>query len=283
MADRSTNSLTNLALVGRCIYCGAARYTEDGPRARLGDEHIIPEAINGSLVLPEASCQRCERSINKAESHLLSTTLMPVRAYLEMRSKSPSKRPSRLPVYDDSEKPPRCVMVNAEDYPACLFLPVFPPARGLARVPWRPNVVLPPFFCYLRDTVNEVRAKYGVHSVSPPMLGVHHLCRMLAKIAHGFGVIKFDLANLDFLLRPLILGTEQDPFWFIGCDPYQPAVDHLHQVDLQAQEYGGGILITARIRLFARYGAPIYRVVVGRPNALTPPIELPDKLPELER
>lgn len=269
--------------MGRCIYCGVDRYAPDDPRPQLANEHIIPEAINGSLILPEASCRNCERAINRAEWHLLKTTLMPVRSYLEMQSKSPLRnRPKKLPIYDGSETPPRRVMVNVEDYPACLYLPALPPARGLAKIPWRPEVMFPPFCHYLQDTVKLVREKYKVHSVSPPRLGAHHLFRMLAKIAHSFAVIHFGLGKLDYVLRPLILDNEQDPLWFIGCDPLEPPIDQLHQLDLQYHELGGGLIITTRIRLFARYGAPIYRVIVGWPNAATPPIALPFSLNDIE-
>src|SRR5215467_13531941 len=39
--------------VGRCIYC------PDG--AGEGDEHIIPYSLNGTQILPRASCHDCER------------------------------------------------------------------------------------------------------------------------------------------------------------------------------------------------------------------------------
>lgn len=48
------------APVGRCIYCGGTSYSEAHPGRRLGDEHIIPLQLRGTLVLPEASCKACE-------------------------------------------------------------------------------------------------------------------------------------------------------------------------------------------------------------------------------
>jgi hypothetical protein len=43
------------APVGRCIYC-----PDDGS-AGLGDEHIIPYSLNGTQILPQASCRKCEK------------------------------------------------------------------------------------------------------------------------------------------------------------------------------------------------------------------------------
>src|SRR5258708_37034090 len=49
--------------VGSCIYCGATQPTPGF--SRFGDEHIVPFAFGGKLLLPEASCRTCERIINK--------------------------------------------------------------------------------------------------------------------------------------------------------------------------------------------------------------------------
>ena len=49
--------------VGRCIYCGA---TEPPLGARrFTDEHIIPLALGGNLILQEASCTDCAAIINR--------------------------------------------------------------------------------------------------------------------------------------------------------------------------------------------------------------------------
>lgn len=44
--------------VGRCIYCG----TKEGD---LTDEHIVPFALGGNMILPKASCIPCQRIINQ--------------------------------------------------------------------------------------------------------------------------------------------------------------------------------------------------------------------------
>jgi hypothetical protein len=42
--------------VGRCIYCLAMA-------SDLGDEHIIPQALGGNIILRSASCRHCEKII----------------------------------------------------------------------------------------------------------------------------------------------------------------------------------------------------------------------------
>src|SRR5271165_2543948 len=57
--------------IGRCIYCGAKRYTSNDPLAKLGDEHIIPLAFGGNLLLPEASCRACEKITSRIGTHCI--------------------------------------------------------------------------------------------------------------------------------------------------------------------------------------------------------------------
>jgi hypothetical protein len=47
-----------------CIYCGA----QD---CKLGDEHIIPQALGGNMILPAAACRECERMVgSQLEGHI---------------------------------------------------------------------------------------------------------------------------------------------------------------------------------------------------------------------
>jgi uncharacterized Fe-S cluster-containing radical SAM superfamily enzyme len=54
--------------IGECIYCG----TKEGPLSR---EHIIPFALNGDRILPEASCTACGKITGKIEQYVTKTML----------------------------------------------------------------------------------------------------------------------------------------------------------------------------------------------------------------
>ena len=49
--------------VRHCIYCGETKLLAGV--SKFGDEHIIPLALGGNLILSEASCKICERIINR--------------------------------------------------------------------------------------------------------------------------------------------------------------------------------------------------------------------------
>ncbi|MGH7226437.1 MAG: HNH endonuclease, partial [Gemmataceae bacterium] len=82
------------APVGRCIYCGATKPVLG--YARFADEHIIPLALGGDLVLPEAVCKRCEITINKQiETPVLVHEWRPLRDKLGWPTRKPSARKGR--------------------------------------------------------------------------------------------------------------------------------------------------------------------------------------------
>ena len=82
------------APVGRCIYCGAGE-------CDLGDEHIIPQALGGNMILPAACCRDCERIVGaQLEGRILHKTKGPfaaLRLRLDFKSKRPKDRPKSLP------------------------------------------------------------------------------------------------------------------------------------------------------------------------------------------
>ncbi len=49
--------------IRECIYCGVTKLPAGV--SRFTDEHVIPLALGGNLVLREASCTACARIINK--------------------------------------------------------------------------------------------------------------------------------------------------------------------------------------------------------------------------
>src|ERR1700730_18119661 len=82
--------------VGRCIYCGSLEYSTDSSRP-LAEEHIIPLALGGDRILPEASCRKCERITGNFEQMALRGVLRGARVSLGLRSKK--GHPDTLPLY----------------------------------------------------------------------------------------------------------------------------------------------------------------------------------------
>jgi hypothetical protein len=54
--------------IGRCIYC-------DASGVALSDEHVIPFALNGNLVIEDASCEDC-RKLTSANEGIIARRML---------------------------------------------------------------------------------------------------------------------------------------------------------------------------------------------------------------
>jgi hypothetical protein len=85
-----------------CIYCGAKVYSST--RAALGEEHIIPEGIGGTLILLNASCNECEKRINVSESKMINTMFAAPRMHSGVSTRRPRQKEKQRLIVDGVEK-----------------------------------------------------------------------------------------------------------------------------------------------------------------------------------
>lgn len=264
------------APVGRCIYCRAETYAPDSDRP-LAEEHIIPYALNGNLVLPRASCRRCERIINKFETRILRGLLLGFRTFAKMQSRNPKDRDPELPLYDTDSKR---IMVKAEDYPIGLILPVY----GAPLILSGKDTISMGFWTnFLRVDARKLQRRYGLTTWSPPRLDNEDFFRLLAKIAHAHAVAVWGLDGFDPVLPEAILdeaGPEVDARWrwkYIGGSMSEwPTVPVLHEIQADSLVmHDDSRLAVVTLRLFGQFGAPVYRVVAGRLPPHPEPPEAP--------
>lgn len=260
--------IDSFASVGHCIYCGALRYSS--AREKLGREHVIPEALDGEIVLPEASCQSCERDINVFEQYNLRRLFGSARSLIGMRSKRPKERPKTVSMELQVEGDWVTRDVPVEYAPAGVLLPKYPRAGLLKGEAFnaQPTAtsefmhfgIAPVDFEYLRREFNADRGRFSKVDLRSDYFG-----RQVAKIAHGYAFAHRELfPPAEWLLPQVILGTAPDrvlPF-LVGCDEeLAPAAGGLIQVDLGSAQLGKRIAVIVRVRFFGQYGTPTYHAV----------------------
>ena len=253
-------------LVGACIYCGCHTYEVGGsnPPRR---EHIIAEAIDGDLVLEEASCKRCERITCSWETRVLKGALLGCKTYLGLRTKSPRDRPKELPLFDTSRVPERKVMVPIDKFPILLLLPKFAAPRILNPVPvpgpWSVDGTWARPF---REIDYEfLKRRYGIRQAATAAIDVGAFCRMLAKAAHSFLVYKLGMCGFIPTLPHFIMGRhDEHRLYYIGGSLLDfPMSRELHEIEIEQPDAQQWPYEVVRIRFFARFGAPTFRVVAG--------------------
>jgi hypothetical protein len=248
--------------VRKCIYCDATVYAPDANR-KLGDEHIIPLALDGDLVLPEASCRTCERLTGNDEAKLAGGIFLAFRTKHNFPSRSKKKdRPTHLPFFGRDKR----VELKVEDAPINLMMLRFdkPDLLNLSR----DNSSKTRKIMLWRNIDAEFSphlASEGVDYYTSPLFDVAIFCRFLAKIAHSYCCAVIGASSFKPMLRNFIRRKEdENRFKYVGglLEP-EPETESLHELSIEVVEVGDIQYVVTRIRLFAMRKGPTYRVVTG--------------------
>ncbi|MFZ3122675.1 MAG: HNH endonuclease [Thermodesulfovibrionales bacterium] len=255
--------------VGRCIYCGSTN--------NLSDEHIIPFAFGGRMVLPKSSCNICAGLSSAFEHTCLRTMFGPLRMLYDLPSRRKKKRPATLPLKVKHKPGDNWteVPVRREDYPFLVMFPYFlmPDLlsghktlgnRGAVteRLWIRGASASHGFFDHMDDLIAEL----GVHSVMPEAKAhVKEFCLMLAKIAHSYAVAELGNQKFKPLLLELILqkNLSNRADFIGGLDYDEPPSGNLHELSIEKHPCNRSDLVVVRIRFLSKLATPTYYVVVG--------------------
>lgn len=257
---------------GRCIYClrgeHDAAIDEKGVRT---DEHIIPYALNGSLVIKDAVCSVCQKVTGRPEQEALNSDLLVPRLLLELkRRRAKKKRQKSLPpvalgnlTYSD-DLSAFSIELSAAQYPPIIQLLVVPPP-GFLTGKLRPDGDL--------DGFQMVFCNLGIKSALPHTSVTTRSCHnftaffyLVTKIAYSYAIAELGFSSFDgHAIRELLLGKRVDMFNFVGGPYIQEggSKSSLHRLSIRRR----GDWVTVIVHLFSSTGVPPYEVVVGRSTA----------------
>jgi hypothetical protein len=256
--------------VGRCIYCEATTPTDGADR--FSDEHIIPLGLGGNLVLPEASCAKCQKTINKQiETPILRHEWGGLRDKRGFPTRNKKDRVGRthVPVtgVDGSE-----ILIPLHDHstPVPLYRFDEPRVLSMKSLPtldhhWTMSILSS------REESQAMHEKFPKWNKQHRLRARPHLfARMLAKIAHGYAIAEYGLSKLGTFapLAPgVIRGISGDWTQIVGgtmeIPPPVPGGNHITNLMIVPATADCAYLI-CEVRLFSQNSTPLYRVVVGR-------------------
>lgn len=201
-----------------CIYCGAATLPP-GVR-RFTDEHIIPLALGGNLILREASCTACAKIINQ---QIETPVLLKEWGYLRIKRNFPSrnknnKREKRKTHVKLTRHDGRPLQVGIADYSCPVPLYKFKEARIFSGAPrgddnfhWSMDILTS------HDDEMEMQRKFPEWNRQHSILSQpYQFARLLAKIAFSYAVAEYGLAGFTPLVVDSILGRSDDYFFTVG-------------------------------------------------------------------
>lgn len=256
--------------VGSCIYCGGKQYSKTDRLAKLGDEHIIPLAFGGNLLLPDASCNECERITSALETHCIEQMVRNTREHLGLRARRHRRNRKHLPVNVDRGSGPETVRVPLEEHPAALFMFSFEPPRLLYGIldpdgGFAGKVTIRPMTGDLGKRADKLGGK--VNLIARGGFDALLFGRTLAKIAHSFAVAELGLRGFRPLLNDLILGkpTRHAAQFVGGVLSPEPKAQERNEISINRLSGVRQDYHVVRLRLFADLEMPTYEIVAGEP------------------
>lgn len=257
---------TRSTAAGRCIYCGA--------QDDLTDEHVVPYALGGTLVLPEASCKPCAKITSAFERRVLRGFMFAGRTVAGLPTRRPKDRPKSLSIEIEGPNGFESVELPIAEYPAVLQLPLLPPPRFLTGQPARNGVDLCGLetIAFGNDPKEVARTlKATIFRYTETDYALSDFVRLLAKIGYSFIVSQVGMFEFDeFPVLPLILGKTDDGSHWVGSAVFETLSENVGAlVALRAEERvavgdPSQRVLVAQIKLFAASGATGFEVVVRR-------------------
>lgn len=236
----------------------------------MGEEHIIPYALNGAMVLPMASCKNCEKETHSYEYTVCRRIFGNFRIRYNVRTRRKKDRPSHIEIGTISDDgTPGKTLVPATEHPVTLFLYKFEESDYLkgnkeedAKFNWVPISI------FSKKELDELIEKYNWDRQLQVKTVPVEFARMLAKIAYSFAVAEVTLKGFTPFpqLIDVILNRNNNISWLIGGDWDIPAPDPagFHHMGMTYVVRDGYVDVIVEIRLFPAFETPLYRVVVGR-------------------
>lgn len=246
----------------QCIYCG----DRDTSTRSLGDEHIIPRALGGSLILPDASCIICEGFTSRIET-ICTGRLEVLRPQFQIRGRKSNRVKRSLPFRRNHQDLPTSVPVH--DHPSLVIVPTWGVPGILENLD--PNIErthsnhLIPVVSNFGDRLNGLGGTIAFEGVR----GLYYSL-MLAKISHAFASAELGVQSFHPFLPALIRGHPSFPVMhFVGNRlPAQPPSDQMHEISISLESLDDGRRYwIVRLKLFAmKEHMPTYDIVVGEPQ-----------------
>lgn len=250
--------------LNECMYCGAVK--------DLTDEHIIPLALWGDIILPKSSCKSCAEITSKIERKVLKGFMQDTRNVANAPSRRKNKRPKsveRTLLNQDGTSFQKNFSLNGTY--SILTVPEFskPTIFGGETIVQGINVIGHQQLAF-GINIFEFLANNNAQGIQESTrIDVISFARLLAKIAYGMAVLHNGIfPREDSPILPIILNESDDVgFWIGSSDSLLSESEAKHLVLTKNQKYSFSYVHTKSIvQLFNGSGLTSFEVAVRVPN-----------------
>jgi len=249
--------------VGCCIYCGTTH--------ELTDEHVIPLALAGNIILTNSSCHKCASITSDFERKVLRGFMLNARVAGKYPTRKPKKRPKTLPLQIGNNGEFKYVELSPEEHPALLFMPLFETPSIFTGKSLKKGVTIYGFeTLYFGKNPEDVAKDLGIKTIqTTENLDIISFVRLLAKIGYSYSVATLGLLPRErVLVLPLILGTADDASSWLGSSNFKLAIEEKGPIHALAYEWtphpndDTKELLVVRVKLFAQSGTTGYEIII---------------------
>lgn len=260
--------LTTAFQINKCIFCGGKGET---------NEHILPYALGGKVVLVNASCDNCRALTSKWERSPLHKSWLLARAALDYPSRKSKFDKLKFPLkvtYSDgrteSLKLSQDEIIGLTpflEYPLPVFFSGSTYNGGVTVIGQR-------LISFGKMNAESLAKKYGFKAFT--FQSIHKgnaFENMVARIAYCCAVARFGLENIaECFVLSAVLGEKDDVGYWMGCDPFDqvmPSIGKIKannavKVGIWRKTNDTNKYIVTKLKFFAASDAPEYIVVVGK-------------------
>jgi hypothetical protein len=253
--------------IGRCIYCGD---TES-----LTDEHIIPFALGGNLVLAKASCPACQVKTSATERMVARQMAGLLRSRLAIQTRRPKQR-KKMPlgvVFNDNTQ---LIEMAPEEFPSVLAYPVFAPPRLLNGRPPSGSYDHVGYYMAGQDSdhkelIETIKSTHGATAVRLTEFEPARLMNFVAKVAHCAAAGLLEPGSYKPYLADASVEADRTFERYVGgggTGPRRPGV--LHALEIESEDGPFGNFLIARFTWFADLKPPAGALNTGLPNCAPP-------------
>lgn len=250
--------------LNKCIYCGS---TEG-----LTDEHIIPFAMGGDLVLPKSSCKKCASMTSLFERRVLRGFMYQGRVLSKLPSRRKKSQPKSFETHfilGNNKVFSKDVLI--ENGISVIHLPAFIKPGFLEGRVNKDGISIAAFDnLYIGTDPTTLLLNNSATGIKfKTIIEWKEFCQLLAKIAHGHLVSKIGFFPLnESPILPLIFGSKVDFGTWIGSDEvplFATESKALHVIGtIDAHDENGRIMTSVIIRLFNSWGMQSCYIVAAR-------------------
>lgn len=254
----------NYKTIGYCIFC----IDRALPPRELTEEHIIANALGGTLRFKEAACRQCAETMNKRfEQPSLNADFYVPRLLLQLRAKGKETTKKLPPVAlgkVDISKPGSegfDTYLTREQYPKVLQFLVF----------GEPGKIVGKVYGGIESIQLSLSNISNAHeTIGAPLEAAYRTPIMpyefgmaIIKIAYSYAVAECGIETFDGTeIRELLAYRREDIRNFFGC-PENYIKRKMHFLHHLSWSVIKGYIVV-KVHLFASYGIRPYIVVVGR-------------------